>query len=75
MKKSLLDILNEINNKLKGLPVGKVLDISNLDEEYAEVISKVYSKDYFMKGPLEDKENKGKYVLVFMKNYRGKKNA
>ena len=75
MKKNLLNILNEINNKLKVLNIGEVLDISDLDEEDAQIISRVYSKDYFMKGSTEDKENKGKYVLAFMKNYREKKNA
>jgi len=75
VRKTLLDMLNEINNKLNDLKAGKVLDISDLNEEDAKIISRVYSKEYFMKGPIEDKDHKGKYVLAFIKNYRGIKNA
>ena len=73
--KELMNLLNEIENKLKTLEVGKVLDVSNLTKEEAKAISQTYSKQYFMNGPLEDKNNNGKYVLAFMVNYRGKENA
>jgi len=75
MGNDLLKKLNEIGNKLKDLEVGKVLDVSDLTEDEAKCIVKIYSKKYFVRGPLDDKEHRGKYVLAFMVNYRSKKNA
>lgn len=75
MGNDLISRLNKIEDKLKALKSGEVLDISNLNEEETRVISQVYSKDYFMRGPLKDEENKGKYILAFMKNYGSGKNA
>ena len=75
MRNSLISRLNKIESKLKALKSGEVLDISNLNEEEAKIIVQVYSKDYFMRGPLEDEENKGEYILAFMRDYRSEKNA
>jgi hypothetical protein len=70
MKKDLTSRLHEIDNRLNALKPGEVLDISSLNEEEVKVITQYYSKDYFMRGPLEDKDNKGKYVLALMVDYR-----
>jgi CMP-2-keto-3-deoxyoctulosonic acid synthetase len=75
MAKELIDLLNEINNKLNNLDTREVLDVSNLNENEVKIISQVYSKKYFMRGPTEDKENKGKYVLAFIGIFGGNKNA
>lgn len=75
MGKKLINLLNQIDKKLENLKVGEVLDISNLEDTEAGIISKVYSKEYFIKGPVEDKENKGRYALAFIANYRGDNHA
>lgn len=75
MSEDLIDRLFKIDEKLKVLKVGEVLDVSNLKEEEVKTMVQLYSKQYFLRGPVEDNEHARRYVLAFMSNSRGNENA
>jgi len=75
MAEDLADRLNKIDEKLKNLESGNVLDVSNLTQDLAKALVHLYLNKYFIRGPVEDKDNKGKYALAFIVNYGKSKNA
>ena len=59
--------LDKVDQGLKKLGIGKVLDISDLDKETIESIKALYAENYNILNPIVDPNNPGKYVLGILK--------
>lgn len=78
-----LDILNKeignIDKGLENLAEGRVLDVSDLEENVASNLMEIYKRDYFVRGPSIDEKNskpdRPRYAFAIMKKYGGKSNA
>ncbi len=67
--------LQKIDEELKSLEIGKVIEVYNLDEEEGTSICKYYKKKYNIRGPSKDEKNPGKYFVVFSLKPRRAENA
>lgn len=58
----------KLESELKKLPFGKVVEIEDLTKQEADILSRLYGKDYIVRGPHKELNGEFNYILSFELN-------
>ncbi len=71
----LIKELQEIDEKLKSLKAGQVIEFSDLDKKQGTSICRYYGNKYNVLGPFADDIHSGKYIVAFSLKPKRAQNA